>query len=168
MRRCSAFRASALSRGGILKRDYPIVQGAILFISTFLVLVNLGVDLLYRVIDPGSVAHDEPLLWIGGALAASCSSRRGRSHRGRPRSDSSGHSRPHPAPSAQHPSGRTAGRDVFARVVYGARIASSRGRGGAGRWPGLLVGTVTAYYGGRVDSVSCGASTCSCPFPAFS
>jgi len=37
---------------GILKRDYPIVQGAILFISTFLVLVNLGVDLLYRVIDP--------------------------------------------------------------------------------------------------------------------
>jgi peptide/nickel transport system permease protein len=37
---------------GILKRDYPIVQGAILFISTFLVLVNLGVDLLYQVIDP--------------------------------------------------------------------------------------------------------------------
>jgi peptide/nickel transport system permease protein len=37
---------------GILKRDYPIVQGAILFISTFLVLVNLGVDLLYRAIDP--------------------------------------------------------------------------------------------------------------------
>ena len=37
---------------GILKRDYPIVQGAILFISTFLVLVNLAVDLLYRAIDP--------------------------------------------------------------------------------------------------------------------
>jgi peptide/nickel transport system permease protein len=37
---------------GILKRDYPIVQGAILFISTFLVLVNLSVDLLYRAIDP--------------------------------------------------------------------------------------------------------------------
>lgn len=38
--------------GGILKRDYPIVQGAILFIATFLVLVNLGVDLLYRALDP--------------------------------------------------------------------------------------------------------------------
>jgi peptide/nickel transport system permease protein len=37
---------------GILKRDYPIVQGAILFIATFLVLLNLAVDLLYAVLDP--------------------------------------------------------------------------------------------------------------------
>ena len=37
---------------GILKRDYPIVQGAILVFSTFLVLVNLTVDLLYAALDP--------------------------------------------------------------------------------------------------------------------
>jgi peptide/nickel transport system permease protein len=37
---------------GILNRDYPIVQGAILFISTFLVLINLAVDLLYLALDP--------------------------------------------------------------------------------------------------------------------
>jgi dipeptide transport system permease protein len=36
----------------ILKRDYPIVQGAILVMATFLVLVNLAVDLLYAVLDP--------------------------------------------------------------------------------------------------------------------
>lgn len=36
----------------ILKRDYPIVQGAILFISTFLVLLNLAVDMLYARLDP--------------------------------------------------------------------------------------------------------------------
>lgn len=38
--------------GGILRRDYPIVQGAILLISTFLVLLNLAVDLLYGALDP--------------------------------------------------------------------------------------------------------------------
>jgi peptide/nickel transport system permease protein len=37
---------------GILKRDYPIVQGAILIFSTFLVLINLAVDLLYAALDP--------------------------------------------------------------------------------------------------------------------
>jgi peptide/nickel transport system permease protein len=36
----------------ILKRDYPIVQGAILVMATFLVLVNLAVDLLYAALDP--------------------------------------------------------------------------------------------------------------------
>lgn len=37
---------------GILKRDYPIVQGAILVFSTALVLINLAVDLLYAALDP--------------------------------------------------------------------------------------------------------------------
>ena len=33
-------------------RDYPVVQAAILMLALILVLVNLAVDLLYRVIDP--------------------------------------------------------------------------------------------------------------------
>lgn len=37
---------------GILFRDYPVVQGAVLFITTAFVLVNLVVDLLYGVLDP--------------------------------------------------------------------------------------------------------------------
>jgi len=36
----------------IQARDYPIVQGATLFIATIFVLVNLVTDLLYAVVDP--------------------------------------------------------------------------------------------------------------------
>ncbi len=37
---------------GILNRDYPVVQGAILVVSFIFVFVNLLVDVLYVVIDP--------------------------------------------------------------------------------------------------------------------
>jgi len=37
---------------GILNRDYPVVQGAILAVSFLFVFVNLVVDLLYVLIDP--------------------------------------------------------------------------------------------------------------------
>jgi len=37
---------------GILNRDYPVVQGAILLVSTIFVLTNLLVDVLYTLIDP--------------------------------------------------------------------------------------------------------------------
>ena len=37
---------------GILNRDYPVVQGAILLVSTIFVFSNLLVDILYTVIDP--------------------------------------------------------------------------------------------------------------------
>ena len=37
---------------GILNRDYPVVQGAVLVVSAFFVLSNLLVDLLYGVVDP--------------------------------------------------------------------------------------------------------------------
>lgn len=37
---------------GILNRDYPVVQGAILLVSTVFVFSNLIVDLLYTLIDP--------------------------------------------------------------------------------------------------------------------
>lgn len=36
----------------IYARDYPVVQGCILFISTIYILVNLVVDLLYPIFDP--------------------------------------------------------------------------------------------------------------------
>jgi peptide/nickel transport system permease protein len=37
---------------GILNRDYPVVQGAILLVSTIFVFSNLLIDLLYTMIDP--------------------------------------------------------------------------------------------------------------------
>jgi len=37
---------------GILNRDYPVVQGAVLVVSAFFVFSNLLVDMLYGVIDP--------------------------------------------------------------------------------------------------------------------
>jgi peptide/nickel transport system permease protein len=36
----------------ISNRDYPVVQGTVLVIATLFVVVNLLVDLLYRVLDP--------------------------------------------------------------------------------------------------------------------
>lgn len=37
---------------GILNRDYPVVQGAVLVVSAFFVFSNMIVDLLYGMIDP--------------------------------------------------------------------------------------------------------------------
>ncbi|SFJ11674.1 ABC transporter permease [Celeribacter neptunius] len=42
---------------GILNRDYPVVQGAILVVSAIFVFSNLIVDLLYGVIDPRIRLH---------------------------------------------------------------------------------------------------------------
>lgn len=36
----------------VLRRDYPVIQGVILLFSLTYVLVNLGIDLLYTVLDP--------------------------------------------------------------------------------------------------------------------
>jgi peptide/nickel transport system permease protein len=36
----------------ILKRDFPLVQGGVLFISTTYVVINLATDLLYGYLDP--------------------------------------------------------------------------------------------------------------------
>ncbi len=36
----------------VLRRDYPVIQGALLVISGVYVLINLGIDILYAVIDP--------------------------------------------------------------------------------------------------------------------
>lgn len=36
----------------ILNRDYPIIMGTAIFLATFIILMNLVVDILYRVVDP--------------------------------------------------------------------------------------------------------------------
>lgn len=38
--------------GGILRRDFPVIQGGLLLTATIFVLVNLLVDMLYAVVDP--------------------------------------------------------------------------------------------------------------------
>ncbi|MGE0716549.1 MAG: ABC transporter permease subunit, partial [Alphaproteobacteria bacterium] len=42
---------------GIFARDYPVVQGCLLFTAIMYVLVNLVVDLLYPVFDPRVTAE---------------------------------------------------------------------------------------------------------------
>lgn len=37
---------------GILSRDYPVVQGGVIFVATAFVLINLLVDLSYALLDP--------------------------------------------------------------------------------------------------------------------
>ncbi len=36
----------------VLSRDYPMVQGGLLLVTTFLVMVNISVDVIYAVLDP--------------------------------------------------------------------------------------------------------------------
>jgi peptide/nickel transport system permease protein len=37
---------------GIFQRDFPVIQGAILFIVIAVFMVNLLTDMLYRAFDP--------------------------------------------------------------------------------------------------------------------
>jgi peptide/nickel transport system permease protein len=36
----------------VLRRDYDVIQGVVLFVGVFIILVNLTVDMLYAVVDP--------------------------------------------------------------------------------------------------------------------
>jgi peptide/nickel transport system permease protein len=36
----------------IYQRDYPVVQGTVVFVALFFILVNLAVDLVYGALDP--------------------------------------------------------------------------------------------------------------------
>ena len=38
--------------GSVLSRDYPVIQGGLLFLALIYLAVNIIVDLLYAVIDP--------------------------------------------------------------------------------------------------------------------
>jgi peptide/nickel transport system permease protein len=41
-----------LTVDAILRRDYPVIQGVVLFFSFTYVFINLATDLLYTIIDP--------------------------------------------------------------------------------------------------------------------
>jgi len=38
--------------GGILAKDFPLVQGTVLFVATVYVLINVAVDVAYAIVDP--------------------------------------------------------------------------------------------------------------------
>jgi ABC-type dipeptide/oligopeptide/nickel transport system permease component len=51
----SVFARPGIGRVGVLAlqaRDFPVAQGVVLFVSVIYVVVNLGVDLLYALVDP--------------------------------------------------------------------------------------------------------------------
>ena len=41
----------------VLARDYPVVQGCLLFTAVIYVVVNLAVDMLYPIFDPRVTAQ---------------------------------------------------------------------------------------------------------------
>jgi peptide/nickel transport system permease protein len=36
----------------VLRRDYPVIQGALLVVAGIYVLINLAVDIIYTFVDP--------------------------------------------------------------------------------------------------------------------
>jgi len=36
----------------LLMRDYPVLQGSLIMVTVFVLLINLGVDLIYKKLDP--------------------------------------------------------------------------------------------------------------------
>jgi len=40
------------SYNALVNRDYPVVQGTVLFIAAWIVLMNLFTDLMYGYVDP--------------------------------------------------------------------------------------------------------------------
>jgi peptide/nickel transport system permease protein len=60
------------------------------------------------------------------------------------------------APSWAHPMGTDAfGRDVFSRIIYGARTALAVGflSSALGCGIGAVIGVASAYFGGRIDTM---------------
>ena len=47
----------------VLRRDYPVIQGALLIIAAIYVLINLFIDLLYLLVDPASAIDGGPPRW---------------------------------------------------------------------------------------------------------
>jgi peptide/nickel transport system permease protein len=41
-----------LLSGAVFDKDYPVIQGSVMFLAVVFVVVNLAVDLLYAIIDP--------------------------------------------------------------------------------------------------------------------
>jgi peptide/nickel transport system permease protein len=36
----------------VLRRDYPVIQGALLVVAAIYVLINLLIDVIYTLVDP--------------------------------------------------------------------------------------------------------------------
>ena len=49
----------SLTLDAVNARDYPLVQGSVLVMAILVTLINLGVDIIYFLIDP-RIAHMEP------------------------------------------------------------------------------------------------------------
>jgi peptide/nickel transport system permease protein len=74
------------------------------------------------------------------------------------------------APSFAHPFGTDLfGRDVLARVLHGARISLSVGILASllAALPGLVLGLLSGYYGGRLDQVMMGLTDLALSFPSL-
>ena len=92
----------------VLRRDYPVIQGALLIIAAIYVLINLFIDLLYLLVDPASAIDGgpPPMEAHPAALRAS------------PRGHAGGPAKPAP----RHPDGLHPLVRCRQRVAFGALI----------------------------------------------
>src|SRR5215218_1996100 len=160
-------------------RDYPIVQNLVMLIAVVVVVANFTVDMLYAAIDPRIRYHSElkragahsthgwrklafmaqryilgtvglfiMLTFVGVAAFADLICRFD------PLSVDSAHRLA--APSALHWLGTDSfGRDVWSRIVHGARISLAVGIGSTllGSSIGVVIGLASGYLSGWVDLV---------------
>ena len=112
--------------------DYPLAQGAFIFLTAILILMNFLADLLYLFLD--LIATNDPL---------------------RINFSSSGLARNLP-PSWEYFLGTTSnGRDIFSQLIYGSRNALAVGLSAALAVAilGTIVGLISGFYGGWIDNL---------------
>jgi ABC-type dipeptide/oligopeptide/nickel transport system permease subunit len=115
-----------LSRlGRLLWRDRIAIVGILIFLSVVVAAVFAPVLTPYKPLDQDLYASKLPPAWITGG-------------------------------SWEHPFGTdNLGRDMFARIIYGARVSLGVSFFGAliAAFLGVLLGSLAAYAGGRLDEV---------------
>jgi ABC-type dipeptide/oligopeptide/nickel transport system permease subunit len=115
-----------LSRlGRLLWRDRIAIVGILIFFSVVVAAVFTPVLTPYKPLDQNLYASKLPPAWINGG-------------------------------SWEHPFGTdNLGRDMFARIIYGARVSLGVSFFGAliAAFLGVLLGSIAAYAGGRLDEV---------------
>lgn len=115
-----------LSRlGRLLWRDRIAIVGILIFLSVVVAAVFAPVLTPYKPLDQNLYASKLPPAWITGG-------------------------------SWEHPFGTdNLGRDMFARIIYGARVSLGVSFFGAliAAFLGVLLGSIAAYAGGRLDEV---------------
>jgi hypothetical protein len=156
--------------GGILDKDFPLVQGTVLFVATAYVLINVLVDVAYAYADPRIrwVGVMDASLWRAGCCASRRAGRPGDPAALAPMALAAPWLSPRdPIKTAPRDRAAAAGRRYWlgqrsaraatwpAACMHGARISLTVGSIAVSIAVGLgaPIGLVSGFYGGRLDAL---------------